>query len=318
MGLTDYGTQTISFAYKEPGKSQNFNKLNYGLFPKGFYSGGLLTYLTSSTVQLSAFNLFIEDAVTKVGIKISTATTVDLTVAEATPFIIIRYTWYNAENNYADVLAVTYGDITSDDIIVGRCAYASSVLQTSFDYTRRTISSLQTLNDDKDYLKVIASEPADNKVYVEAGEIFVNEIPTSFTAQSSPIISATTLGRIDIVYINGSGTLSVLEGADAGSPVQPSFPISSIVLAKITRGASETIVRGDQIINFDRGNVDIARVTSDVEDVASNINQDVKTTAAPDFAGITLGSGTAIGKLTISTSAPSGGTDGDIWFVREA
>ena len=48
------------------------------------------------------------------------------------------------------------------------------------------------------------------------------------------------------------------------------------------------------------------------------IDQDVKAVATPEFAGLTLGGGDTIKKLTISTSNPSGGADGDIWFVREA
>lgn len=33
---------------------------------------------------------------------------------------------------------------------------------------------------------------------------------------------------------------------------------------------------------------------------------------------IQIGSGTVVTKLTISNSSPSGGSDGDVWFVREA
>jgi hypothetical protein len=34
--------------------------------------------------------------------------------------------------------------------------------------------------------------------------------------------------------------------------------------------------------------------------------------------GFSIGGGTVIRKVTISTSSPSGGDDGDVWFVREA
>ena len=49
------------------------------------------------------------------------------------------------------------------------------------------------------------------------------------------------------------------------------------------------------------------------------IGQALKTTASPTFAGVTLGaSGSSIKTMTISTSAASGGSDGDIWLQRES
>lgn len=251
MGLINYGTQTISFAYNEQAKSEKFNKLNYKLFPDGIYEGGLLTYSDTSTVNLAPLTLFVNDSVTKVGIKISTEVSVPITVGVATPYIVIRYTWLNAANNYADIEAVSFASLTVDDIVVGRCTYNSSnVLQTTFDYGRRTVSSITASNDVTDNLKIVAQEPYANTAYVDAGTALIKGVITPIAGTSTAVISATTLGRIDLVYISEAGVVSVLEGVDAGSPVVPDSPDNSIMLGVITRGVGETIIRGDQITNF--------------------------------------------------------------------
>lgn len=252
MGLINYGNQEITYNYKHAGRSQDFNKLNYQLFPVGLYNGGLLTYFDLNTVRLAIFSAFIEDIVNEVAVRISTTTTVDIDVTVSTPYIVIRYEWLNSINNYADILAVDYASILADDIIIGKCIYNSSnILQTTFDYTRRTNSSLQILDNKKNNLKILSQEPSDNTVYVNSGILIIGGTPTIFIGGTSPIISATTLGRIDLVYINNTGTLLILEGSDSASPVAPDFPSSSIVLGIITRGASKTSIQGDQIFNYD-------------------------------------------------------------------
>lgn len=272
MGITNTGNQTISFSYKEPGKSENFNKSTFGLFPKGFYSGGTLTYLTSSTIRLSTFSIFLEDSPTKIGVRISTGSDVDLTVGSATPYIIIRYVWLNAQNNYADVFAVASGDLLVDDIIVGKCVYnGANVLQTTFDYTKRTTSSIKTNSSKENNFKVEAEEPYANTVYVNGGNALIEGVLTTISSASSPTISATTLGRIDLVYLNSSGVISVLEGTDSGSPVSPTPPTESIILGSIIRGSAETVIRGDQITqySFER---ELVAVPTPVTPVAADIN----------------------------------------------
>jgi len=332
MGIGNHGTQIISLKYKEPGKAKNFNRFNYKFLPIGIYEGGSLSYVDTTTIRVAPITAFFNEAVFGVGVKIRTTIDYDLTVDVATPYVIMRYEWIEAANNYADILAVAYGSITSEDIILGRCVYIGSTLQTSFDYTRTMTASIQTLNNKKDNFKVIAEEPYANTAYVYGGSVIINKILTTVTNQSSPTISSTTLGRIDIIYISNSGVVSVLEGVDAGSPSQPEFPVG-IILAIITRGASETVVRGDQIVNVipDRESVEgISFPTFPSGEIVGTTDTktlSAKTLTSPDINGgtvdgitsLTVGaSGTQITQITISTDAPSGGSDGDLWFVREA
>ena len=253
MGTVNYGDQHVAFDYKAPGKASEFNKLNYEILPVGIYSGGLLTRIDTVTVQISQLTCFIEDTITGIGVRIATNSTINTTVAPSTPYLIIRYGFSNVENNYADIIAVDYASIDPKDIIIGRCAYnASNELQSTFDYTRRTVSSLQDLDDKHLNLKVVPTESPSNTVSVSAGEVLVLNNPYTFGGGTTDTISDTVDGRIDIVYIDDFGVLQVLEGTDNASPVQPDFPSRGHALAKITRsGGVHTVVRGDQIEMFD-------------------------------------------------------------------
>ncbi len=183
MSTTDYGSQSISFDYKTPGKSQDFNLLNYEILPVGITKGGLLTRLDTVTVQIAQLTCFIEDTNNDVAVRISTSTTINTTVSPSTPYLILRFGFSNTENNYADIIAVDYASIDPKDIIIGRCAYNSAQeLQSTFDYTRRTVSSLQDLDDNFLNLKVIPTEIITNTVEVSAGDVLVLNKPLELSA----------------------------------------------------------------------------------------------------------------------------------------
>jgi len=290
MGTTNFGNQTVSFDYKTPGKSETFNKLNYEILPVGMYQGGVLTRTDTTTVQLSQFTMFIEDSINKLGIRISTASTIDMTVNVLTPYIIARYSWSNVENNYADIIVIAYEDILADDLIIGRCVYNTlNELEATFDYTRRTVSSLQYDDDKKDNLKVLAQEPIDDTVHVNSGQLVVDGTYIDFSEGNSASISATTDGRIDLVYINEAGAISILEGVDAVAPVMPDFPIASITLAYITRGATDTVVRGDQITLLDVDKEMFANDSSLVATIDGHKAENI--TSADTVHGIQQGAG---------------------------
>jgi len=142
MGTTDWGTQTISIDYAQAGTSQEFNKLNFELLPPGIYKGGLLSKKDANTVYLSPFTCYIKDDSIELGVRVSTLNTIEKTISEATPYIILQFSWSNVAANYLDVFAKAKGDIIATDIIVGKGDYQGGVLQSTFLYDERTITPL--------------------------------------------------------------------------------------------------------------------------------------------------------------------------------
>jgi len=142
MGTTNWGTQTISIDYAQAGTSQEFNKINFELLPPGIYKGGLLSKKDANTVYLSPFTCYIKDDSIELGVRVSTLNTIEKTISEATPYIILQFSWNNVVANYLDVFAKAKGDIIATDIIVGKGDYQGGVLQDTFLYDERTITPL--------------------------------------------------------------------------------------------------------------------------------------------------------------------------------
>ena len=251
MGIVNYGDQQISFDFKEPGKSENFNRLNYQLTEKGLYDGGVLTYTDATHISVAPFTVYIEDAATKLGVRIKTANAVPLLVNNTAPYVILRFNWSNTENNYADVLMSNYTNILSDDLIVGKCIFTGATLESTFDYTRTDYSILKTDIDHKLDFKVLPKEPYTNVVSIQGGIVNNGTESLIISTGDSPTFSNTTLGRNDILFMNSDGSFGIIEGEDSSSPVTPQY-VAGFMLAEIKRGASATYITGADItlINF--------------------------------------------------------------------
>lgn len=305
MGTTNYGTQTIKFDFKEPGKAENFNKLNYKLFPTGIYSGGLLTKSASNSVQVGTLTCFIEDITNELSVSMTTANTVELTVAPSTPYIVLSYAWSNTENNYIDFKAIAYADLSADDLVVGKCIYIGGNLQTSFDYSRRTKPYVNELKDDKDKLRVIPLEPYTNKVHVYEGKISNGNKIISVSEQDSGAISDTTDGRIDLVYIDSSGVVQISEGVDAVSLSAPTYEGKNVI-AEIERGSSRTFVTGDDITNLKEYEFNPTAAQQEL-----NTHKSENITAANTVHGIQQGTGNGFDADTVD-GYNTGNASGDI------
>ncbi len=246
MGSTDFGTQTQSFDFNEAADGENFNKLNYQLHQPGLYNGGALSRVDADTIQVATLTCYIVDSTTKNGVRISTAATVDIDVTSGTNYIILRFDWSNVAANYMDFLAVAFGSIGADDIIIGKAVFFSATLQTTFDYTRKTVGLVSELETDDLELKVQSNNAPDNKVYVNGGTIRgVHDIIT-VTGASSSAISGTTDGRIDLVWIDENGAIQITEGVDDPTPASPDYGLK-YVIAEIERGSSRTVIDGNEI-----------------------------------------------------------------------
>lgn len=267
MGSVDFGTQSLVFDYSMPAKAEEFNKLFYNILPHGIYEGGELTFVNNSpaTISISPFSAIVLDTVTGIAVKISTSASVVLrtgfpvagiTIDNAHPFIVARFTWVNTEDNYLDILAIPFAEIQNSDIVIGRCIYESGILQEDFDLTRRTNASISLHNNESFMFNVTSTEPASDIVNVSAGNFNDGLKTVTISNITSDVVSATptTLKRIDLVYINSLGQAKIVEGvAHATSPVTPDYG-SRFVIAEIHRDVNRSIIVGSDIINIAQKN----------------------------------------------------------------
>jgi len=133
MSNINKGNQSIVFDFKHPLKGSEFNKLFKGIFQPGIYEGGELTNI-GNEVYISPFSALINCDEEKT-IKISTSSSVNLTISDSLPYIKMSFTWQDAEENWADFEASASYEIT--DVVFGKGLFSSGVC-VGFDLTERT------------------------------------------------------------------------------------------------------------------------------------------------------------------------------------
>ena len=269
---TNEGDQIISFDYKQLAKGEGFNAINYRLHERGVYTGFSVSILDNATVRLSTGIILVEDTSKSLSVHCRTKTNVDVTVNSANVYVVARFIWLNAEENYVAFLSLDYASILADDVILGRCIYPDGVNLTYIDTNVRT-DALRVLSDiDFGSFKCLATEPITSSVSVTGGEAIINGKYVNF---STDIISIpdTVLGRITVVAINDSGSIQLIEGTDSSTPVSPLYPADVLVVAEINRGASRTNVFGSDIKNLAYVNNKIMSST----DIFVNLNGDTMT-----------------------------------------
>ena len=136
MGTTNFGTQEITYRYKQKAESEDFNKINYKLVEPGIYdwtdkdSGTPpLTRVTNDSVEVAPMTFFITDAVTGNAVRIETSAATQLSINSSAPFVIWRYSWSSVETWYADLLVSDFVSIQSTDLIVGRAVFSGTTLE---------------------------------------------------------------------------------------------------------------------------------------------------------------------------------------------
>ena len=196
MGSTNYGNQTIYTIYAQDATSSNFNKRFSKIVQEGVYDGGTLCIDSGDDILIGVFTAYARSSSGE-AVKIETSSTVSVTLAEATPYVIGRFVWANNASNYLDFYAVASGDIASNDIVFGKGVYVGGVL-TSFDY------------DDKTYGLI----DSDKNVYI-SGNLYVDDILEKTTGNGIHIddihiidntLSGTTGLGVDIEDININGS----------------------------------------------------------------------------------------------------------------
>lgn len=98
--------------------------------------------------------------------------------------------------------------------------------------------------------QVAAQENANMTVKVFSGNIQYEGSTIAVTETNATITTSnSTYGRLDLVCVNNSGTISVVEGTSSIAPVMPEIAANSIVLACVYVPANDTSISHNQIID---------------------------------------------------------------------
>lgn len=264
----DVGNQTVTIRFYTKADSKNVNVRHKDIRPVGIYSGGYLSIVDASNAQLSTLVCEITDSTHQV--RIGTALAVNIAVALATPYVILRWVYTGAVTDYMQILAVAAP--LTNDLVVGKCSFTGGGDLQGFDYSERSTPDVQCL-----FLKVEPTEDTELRVRIRAGRIQNGKQTISIPDQKSNLfVPPGANKRIDLVYINRATGAIVIDnsGIVAAIPTPPNYS-GKLVIAEVTLTAGDTDVSSSMI----RDVRDFTNMSYDVDGLSIEVNANGKLAA---------------------------------------
>lgn len=234
------GNQDVTLMYHTVANANEVNARFRDNRKLGVYKGGYLTKNDDTHVQLSPLACEITNGPYQV--KIETTEAVNIVVAPANPYVVLRWVYAGTTSDYMEILAVT--SPTTYDLVIGKCVYTGSTLQGIDSSERSTPNTLDL------FLKVEAPDSSmlnKMKVRVRAGRIVTNSgvVQISDQQTSSQFThSGGGLTEYGLVYIDTTGVVCTVNAS--GNTSIPSFE-GKMVLAIVAIISSTTVITQSMI-----------------------------------------------------------------------
>lgn len=242
----DVGSQSISILYNTQATSGIVNLRHKDTRETGIYTGGYLSVIDTSHVEISPLVCEIQDGTYQV--RVETTVAVNLAVASATPYVILRWAYTGAVTDYMELLAVATP--STYDLVVGKCTFSGGGALQGFTYGD-TSYPRNTPDNHNLFLKVQATEDTELRVRVRSGRVQTASGYTDVADQKSNLfVVPASNSKIYLVYIDrDTGAVSIdSSGTAAASPAAPDYK-GKLVLAEVILASTDTNITADKIVD---------------------------------------------------------------------
>jgi hypothetical protein len=278
----NFASQVISFNYREEARAKGFNQIFCDILPYGLYSGGRLTRISDTVVNVDLLVCIIKsDEADKVALRVETQETQDISLATSIgsayadtskPYIVLRFGWQDVEVNYMDMRAVGWSTdpneldpdkLHSFDIILGKVLFQESSpesgqyiisIQGSFDLSRRHDVFIKETEAVSGQFRVSHSELSSKKVFISGGKVNTSKgrfLVTGSEFPSEGIPDTGAMGRTDLIVVDVNGQFQLIQGTPSAASPAPAPKYQTYkVLAEIQRGSNRTDVKGTDIVQI--------------------------------------------------------------------
>lgn len=244
MSSVNLGTQKIIFSYKYPAKGSDFSKYLRNIIKAGIYSGGALSKVDNSTIQIATFYAFFNVDTDKACV-IYTQNTINLTVSVATPILYMTFSWLDATNDYIDFAFRAIGSVpVTNEITLGTVGFTGSNVNGTFDLTERTYGTLDANNNIIASNKIYFGTSLDTELYRLSANVLYTpdklQTGSDFEAAGDAIIAGTTestnttTGALKVA--GGAGIVKNLNVGGAGTIASTTDSTSTTTGALIVTG----------------------------------------------------------------------------------
>jgi hypothetical protein len=280
--IVNLGDQVHVFDYRQEARGKGFNRAFCDTFSYGLYSGGRLTRVSDTMINVGLLVCIIKsDEDDKVALRIETTESQDISLAESIgsayvdpnkPYIVLRFGWHDVEINYMDIRAVGWSTspdetdpdkLHSFDLILGKVIFQEVsggsgefiiASENSFDISRRHDVFVKDSESVAGQFRVSSSESDSKKVFISGGKVNTSKgrfllAGAEFPPDGFPDTEA--MGRTDLIVINAEGEFRFIQGSPSATipALAPKYQ-NYKVLAEIRRGPNRSNVLGTDIVQI--------------------------------------------------------------------
>jgi hypothetical protein len=269
----NFGNQVLVFSFHQEARAKGFNQGFCDILPYGVYTGGNLTRLNNNLIQIGELTTIIRsNEADRVALRIETTEIQELVVERTKPYVILRFGWANSDNNFMDMRAVGWStdplEVDEDklwplDIILGRVQFIENPAGSGvyivdpnnpFDLSRRKDVFLKEAESVYSQFRVSASESNPKRVYVSGGRVNTSKgrfVVSGGENPPSDIPDTTTQARTDLIVVDASGQIQLIQGTPSASNPAPAPKYGTYkVCAEIRRGPNRTDIKGSDIVQL--------------------------------------------------------------------
>jgi hypothetical protein len=279
---TNYGVQAIVFDYRQEARGKGFNQAFCDLLPYGLYSGGRLTRISDTIINVGLLVCVIKsDEDDKVALRIETNAPQNILLASsfgsayadvAKPYIVLRFGWHDVEANYMDMRAVGWSADQNEtdpdklhplDIILGKVLFQEApdgigryiiASENSFDLSRRSDAFIKETESVSGQFRVSPSELDPKKVFISGGKVNTSKgrfLVTGSEFPSTGIPDTAAMGRTDLIVVNVNGGFQFIQGTPSALLPAPAPKYQNFkVLAELRRGPNRSNIIGADIVQI--------------------------------------------------------------------
>lgn len=274
------GAQVCVWDYRQEARSKGFNQAFCDILPYGLYTGGHLTRVSDTVVNVGLLVCIIRsDENDKVALRVETTEEQNISLARslgsayadiAKPYIVLRFGWQDVEANYMNMLAVGWSTNPAEsdpdklhplDIILGKVLFQETSAGSGqyaiakgspFDLSRRQDVFIKETEAVTGQFHVTPSEIDSKKVFISGGKLNTSRGRFLIPGEEFPsggIPDTSSLGRTDLIVLNVQGQFQLIQGTPSAVFPAPSPRYQTYkVLAEIRRGPNRTNILGADIV----------------------------------------------------------------------
>lgn len=241
MSQQNFGLQTVLWSYRTALIGKDLARMNATVMRPGIYAGLVATQASTSTVAVTSGEALVEDSSSIDGepriVKVSFASDFVSSATYPNKFIVVRYTWEDVANTYADILNVA--TVGPHDVVLAVVDYSYDGVSWSIASVDAS-SSTRGLNDqiDATFLNLAFSIDfsTSRTLIIRPGHASLGNKIEIFNGGSYTFdLSLNSAGRWDMLGL-ANGFLSVVKGVEGSSAYPDAGAFVPICYAHIRNG----------------------------------------------------------------------------------